>query len=88
MSTEEFQLRQWVNFVYDSKAARPTRAAAARATTARKPAQWRHGFVEASLSRVLRDGEGMFRVTVIEATQFLEVGSELKYFGTSERIGE
>jgi hypothetical protein len=30
----------------------------------------------------------MFRVTVIEATQFMEVGSELKYFGTFERISE
>jgi hypothetical protein len=26
-----------------------------------QPVQWRHGFVEASPSRVLRDGEGMLR---------------------------
>jgi hypothetical protein len=54
----------------------------------KRPAKWRHGFVEASPSRVLRDGEGIFRVTVIDVSQVLEMGSDLKYIGNSERISE
>ena len=65
--------------------------------THKSPARrWRHestrfaeksgeGFVEASSSRVLRDGEGMFRVTVINASGILEMGAHVKYFGSFDR---
>ena len=45
-------------------------------------------FLEDSPSRVLRDGEGTFRVTVIEASGILEMSAHVKYFGAFERTGE
>jgi hypothetical protein len=59
-----------------------------REAATKAPARWRRGFVEASPSRVLRDGEGTFRVTVIDASQILEMGVHVEYFGSFERISE
>jgi hypothetical protein len=51
-------IRQWsISFLNETKAARPKSGRPLQM----QPVQWRHGFVEASPSRVLRDGEGMLR---------------------------